>query len=575
MSHSPDTQRRGFGLAALAFLVFSLQVSSALAQNYVLHSLFSRADVGWSVPSINNFGEVAYPRVDFNPAKNLNENIIFIHDGTSETAFFNITDAFPGAGLNDNVVINDNGAVAAVVWAPPSDSVCPNVLSCLIRINPDQSVTVLATAGPVGGGTADFGSFQLRLSMNNLGQVAVLVTKNDGTPAIVRIDDSGITEIATQTAELLIQTSASINNSGVVAFKAQNFSGECSPSNTCVFSGTGGPLTKEGVEPGGSGGGFTPFINNDGLVLAGGPGAPSALIYTAQGGVVNTLVVGDEDPVFTSLGWQPSQNDFGDFVFASGTCCPTDLGMFTGNDPSQDTVVRSNQIVFGGTPANFNTGLHYINNLGQIAFVLQVNGLRDGSPNIHIVRADPIDLDTDGDGIPNHKDNCPNTFNPGQEDNDKNEQRDKQGDPCDPDDDNDGVLDVNDNCPLVANPGQEDLDGDGLGNACDPDFNFDLDIQAILVPSFASVTRGPISVGLSVQNNGATNVPAPATIVGVQNTVEVYRETKNVSAPLGGGKGTKFPSFNPTSTGNITWTATLTDGNADNDTATAVTTVFP
>lgn len=34
--------------------------------------------------------------------------------------------------------------------------------------------------------------------------------------------------------------------------------------------------------------------------------------------------------------------------------------------------------------------------------------------------------------------------------------------------DGDGVADVFDDCPAIANPGQEDLDGDGLGNPCDP-----------------------------------------------------------------------------------------------------------
>jgi hypothetical protein len=37
------------------------------------------------------------------------------------------------------------------------------------------------------------------------------------------------------------------------------------------------------------------------------------------------------------------------------------------------------------------------------------------------------------------------------------------------DGDGDGVIDALDNCLSAANPDQADFDGDGLGNACDPD----------------------------------------------------------------------------------------------------------
>ncbi|MFQ6093419.1 MAG: thrombospondin type 3 repeat-containing protein, partial [bacterium] len=61
--------------------------------------------------------------------------------------------------------------------------------------------------------------------------------------------------------------------------------------------------------------------------------------------------------------------------------------------------------------------------------------------------------DTDGDGIDDAVDNCPNTFNPGQEDYD-----------------NDGVGDACDNCPETYNPDQADNDdgaNDGVGDVCD------------------------------------------------------------------------------------------------------------
>lgn len=98
----------------------------------------------------------------------------------------------------------------------------------------------------------------------------------------------------------------------------------------------------------------------------------------------------------------------------------------------------------------------------------EVNGaiLDPGAP-VLLVAA----VDSDGDGVVDSLDNCPNTDNALQADADG----DTLGDACDAcvndadnDADGDGVCGDVDNCPSAANDTQADTDGDGIGDACEP-----------------------------------------------------------------------------------------------------------
>jgi|GEM_PF-1013032 len=92
----------------------------------------------------------------------------------------------------------------------------------------------------------------------------------------------------------------------------------------------------------------------------------------------------------------------------------------------------------------------------------------------------PEFVDFDDDGVADPNDNCPQNYNPLQENTD-NDPNYPGYDPNNPD----LLGDVCDNCPLVANPGQENMDGepghpgydpnnpDLLGDACDPDIDGD------------------------------------------------------------------------------------------------------
>jgi predicted extracellular nuclease len=128
------------------------------------------------------------------------------------------------------------------------------------------------------------------------------------------------------------------------------------------------------------------------------------------------------------------------------------------------------------------TSLRSSDHDGTVVFIMSdadgdgVPDDRDNCPET----PNPDQADADGDGFGDACDNCPAAANPDQADSDG----DGAGDACDncaspnpdqADADGDGFGDACDNCPAVANPDQADADGDGVGDACDDPCGADTD----------------------------------------------------------------------------------------------------
>ncbi|UCE19116.1 MAG: T9SS type A sorting domain-containing protein [Gemmatimonadota bacterium] len=196
-----------------------------------------------------------------------------------------------------------------------------------------------------------------------------------------------------------------------------------------------------------------------------------------------------------SIGWTPCEFDLSGFrsdgvvirfAFAS------DKGMCTIDDPSlygffvdEIRVTDGSEILFVDHGDTFDTmsatGFgEYINTWLDISDgvgMLQPSGSAQSNLTIHtsdlgsrryhgrvrVVSNDPTNpdveipvilevlADADEDGIIDHNDNCPDLYNPGQEDGDE-----------------DGLGDICDNCPNDSNLDQSDADDDGDGDVCDP-----------------------------------------------------------------------------------------------------------
>jgi hypothetical protein len=123
---------------------------------------------------------------------------------------------------------------------------------------------------------------------------------------------------------------------------------------------------------------------------------------------------------------------------------------------------------------------------GSYTATLLVKSNDPARPRIEIPVRFEVLADTDGDGIPDVRDNCPGVANADQADAD-----------------HDGRGDVCDNCPGVPNADQADRNNDGAGDACQPDVTIDsmrqsgdgfLVVHATLVDPLGAPLSGLVTV---------------------------------------------------------------------------------
>lgn len=190
----------------------------------------------------------------------------------------------------------------------------------------------------------------------------------------------------------------------------------------------------------------TDLVFTNGQTLGGGPHA--LILYDPSSNIVDAVVwLANATNTFDT-----DMDDPGTVSRSATDSSPTHLHVIG--------VVSNNSNSFQAPNVVLTGGAGWLNS--PATFGLLNNGQTNGDLIVSL-------LDSDGDGIPDHEDNCPDTFNPAQIDTDS----DGIGDACDPDIDGDGIPNELDNCPYSYNPLQEDFDGDGVGDVCDPDIDGD------------------------------------------------------------------------------------------------------
>ena len=210
-----------------------------------------------------------------------------------------------------------------------------------------------------------------------------------------------------------------------------------------------------------------------------GPGSGQLWLISADGTDERQLT---ESFAYARMGaWSP---DAERIAFFGSSQDHSDIWLIDRNGGNPERV--TNDVAFEQRPAFSPEGDTLVFDLLSDLYTIPL----DGSDPQYLIQGWAADwqpvVDTDGDGVVDHVDNCHTVANADQTDTDG----DGDGDACDSDDDNDsleddievatgtdplradsdsdGTSDAGDNCAVVPNSDQSDGDSDGVGDACDP-----------------------------------------------------------------------------------------------------------
>lgn len=308
-------------------------------------------------PSINNQGTVAFrARLD------VGGEGIFTGSG-GQTKTITTSSNFPSS-ISPVVFsipsINDSGRVAFTAARQRLEG---NAFIGLFTGN-GGSLTTIATSSP-------FSSLGF-VSMNDSGKVAFNGRQSIIGNGIFTGSGGSITPIANSSGKYANLSSLSINNSSKVAFAAS-----LDDTSSGIFIGSGGSITTIANTKGS----FRYFvgasINNEGAVAsrAGLQEQTSERIIIVRSDTVTTVAESNilSKSSFVIFNSVPSINNLRKVAFEA-YLSGSKKGIFTGPNLTADKVIATGDSLFGSKVTNVGLFQEGLNDVGQIAFLVQLTG---------------------------------------------------------------------------------------------------------------------------------------------------------------------------------------------------------